>query len=750
MKLPGKITRNEIKKCFFYEQLKKYALPEWLIEKHHYTSCIDYSISIILKNPKNYFTFDSIKEVVIKRHWKQDPDLLGNREWEYRSHIIKIQPTDFENPIYFSYKNDNASSTLSLICILSMFSLYDYLLGGIHQGLLFRSEVYNLQKYGIWVKGTGIGRNRELDKIISDVKISSKNTPEDKRRIPKKSSITDFLFNSNELLNMICWTGPDSRENIEQQIVKLSEKVFLLNVNPDNINVYTEDGSEITDRQMIISLLKCFFPSRIMMNESKVICYQKGNFNEWPTFKYSIPELSLKSKKQLEKQFCEEANIVKEKLHCETVSYNEILEYLKVHAPAFISFTREELEQWISVKKTENAAWINERNKANKQISEKGLINKLLREYYGCSQSSDINDLFYSFKVDDDVIRTRIFTRGEWLKRPYKLSLNNKIFHLEKRDLPEVSLPFTNFKSHLNTLVKSAVKIWPGNSYRLLSLDYSGSEIRNVFSNVDFLEYKFTIGLLQNEIFTALIQSNYNLELILKNKERYLPLRGLMLPDISSLDSFESRICIGGVAVLMAVATRERKDFTLWTQQRSDDVCDGSGMKSVIPLGLHQCPINSTKELCISTTVFRETLEELKNNPDADTSEKQFDPKWLEKADESLKWLHEHPKSWFMECVTFMIDSIAGAYNYGVLWVIHDPEFWERYSGTFKANWEVKSIDPIYSTDKNNITDILKEPDWNQDGLVTFIEGLKRLKYHYKDQVDIPNIEQITPIKTSS
>ncbi len=750
MKLPRRITRNEIKHCFFEEQLKKNALPEWLIETYHYTSCIDYSISIILKNPKNYFTFDSIKEVVLKRHWIKDPSLLSNREWEYRTHITKIQPTDFDNPIYLSYNNDNAYSTLSLICILSMFSLYDYLLGGIRQGILFRSEVYNLQKYGIWVSGTGKGRNRELDKIISEIKNSAKHIPEDRRRIPKKSIDSEFLFDSNEILNMICWTGQDSRENIEQQKVKLSEKAFLLNVNPDNINIYTEDGSEITDRQVKISTLKCFFPSIIMMNELKVISYQKGDFNEWPTFSYSVPELSLRNKKQLEKKLCEVALKVKEKLQCETVSYNEILDYLKVHAPAFITFSREELKQWITEKKVEYSAWINERRKTNQYIAKKRLFNKLLRKYYGCSKSSNASDSFYSFKLDDEIVKTRIFTRSEWLNRPYKLGLNNRNFFLEERDLPEVSLPFTNFKYHLNTLMKSAVNIWPGDSYRLLDINHSGKEMKSVFSNVDFLEYKFTIGLLQNELTEALILSNYNLEIILGDKEKYLPLRELLLPNVASLNSFESRICIGGVAVLFAFATKERDDFTLWIQQRSENVCDGSGMRSVIPLGLHQCPISRTEEVCISRTVFREMLEELRKNPDADTSEKKLDPYWIEKADEAIKWLLDHPNSWLMECVTFMIDSIAGAYNYGVLWVIHDPEFWGKHSKTFETNWEVKSVEDIYSTDKEGIKKIIKEPDWNQDGLITFIECLKRLKHHYKDQVDLPNIEHITPKKTSS
>ncbi len=749
MKLPRRITRNEIKHCFFEEQLKKNALPEWLIETYQYTSCIDYSISIILKNPKNYFTFDSIKEVVIKRHWKKDPDLLSNQEWEYKSHIARIQSTDFENPIHLSYKNENPSSTLSLICILSMFSLYDYLLGGIRQGILFRSEVYNLQKYGIWVKetrtGTLVARNKDLDKIISDIKNFVKHIPEEKRRVRGKSIVTKFLFSPNEIFNMICWTGSDSKINYEKLKVKLSEKAFLLNSDPKKIKVFTEDGNRVRDRQTLISLLKCFFPPDIMLTESKIASYNKNILNSWPKFVFNDQELTLKTKKKLHEKFCEETFNVKEKLHIEKAGYNEILDYLKVHAPAFISFTREELDQWIKNKKVENSAWINERKKINQCIAEKGLFNKLLREYYGCSKSSDASDSFYSFKVDDEIIKTRIFTRSEWLNKPYKLGLSNRNFFLEKRDLPEVSLPFTKIKSITNVLLESAVKIWPEDSYRLLSVDYRGSNVRSVFSNVDFLEYKFTIGLLQNELTEALILSNYNLEFILRDKEKYLPLRELMLPNVSSLDSFESRICIGGVAVLFAVATKERDDFTIWIQQRSDDVCDGSGMISVIPLGLHQCPISRTEEVCISRTVFREALEEIRGNPEADISKNKLDPKWPEKVDDALKWLHEHPKSWFMECVTFMIDSIAGAYNYGVLWVVHDPEFWEKHSGTFKTNWEVHSVKEIHSTDKVKITEILKEPGWNQDGLITFIECLRRLKYHFKEQVDMPNIEHITP-----
>jgi hypothetical protein len=80
-----------------------------------------------------------------------------------------------------------------------------------------------------------------------------------------------------------------------------------------------------------------------------------------------------------------------------------------------------------------------------------------------------------------------------------------------------------------------------------------------------------------------------------------------------------------------------------------------------------------------------------------------------------------------IECVGFGINLLSGNYEFACLVVIDDEEWWGRFGGQLQANWEVERIRLYSSRDTASLRDLMRDPQWSNEGLFAFSEGLRRL-----------------------
>jgi hypothetical protein len=59
--------------------------------------------------------------------------------------------------------------------------------------------------------------------------------------------------------------------------------------------------------------------------------------------------------------------------------------------------------------------------------------------------------------------------------------------------------------------------------------------------------------------------------------------------------------------------------------------------------------------------------------------------------------------------------------------VIDDEQWWGRFGGQLQANWEVERIRLYSSRETVSLRDLMRDPQWSNEGLFAFSEGLRRL-----------------------
>src|SRR5205823_5597963 len=133
----------------------------------------------------------------------------------------------------------------------------------------------------------------------------------------------------------------------------------------------------------------------------------------------------------------------------------------------------------------------------------------------------------------------------------------------------------------------------------LMGID-SNNPVRMTFGLDRYLRYRFTIGLLYEELALALDSTAFKPDSILKDADYHLPIRKQLLPRNRTLLDFNSQVRVPGVHVTFAFArTPETNgfgdDFGIMLQRRSAHVSMGQGSIAVVPSGTHQ-PSNSNKD----------------------------------------------------------------------------------------------------------------------------------------------------------
>ena len=380
------------------------------------------------------------------------------------------------------------------------------------------------------------------------------------------------------------------------------------------------------------------------------------------------------------------------------------------------------------------------------KITKAGLTSKILRQYYLMSRPEKAKELFYSFSVNGTIVETQAITRDKWISSPFELRANMGDYKLVKKELSTAVIHEKQVAKLLAILDQRDLELWNENIYRLVDFNLNDNNVEMVFALSEFFDYRFSIGLLNDELYEGIIEAGFDINRALESKLKYFPLREQFLPSINEIFKIGERMCVGGIAVFFAMARSEPyNDFVFLIQIRSDKVGECQNMISLIPRAFHQPMINEYQELNVFWTVYRELFEELLEGEEVTKGVTRVFHDWYIEECNPLKLLYEGKSKNAMECITFGFNPLPGNYDIGVSWIVEDTDFWEIYGRKMRGNWEAKGVKIISSKDSKIIADLLTDPQWTSEVLLVLSESLLALKAKYPDKVDLPEIVRLSP-----
>lgn len=395
-----------------------------------------------------------------------------------------------------------------------------------------------------------------------------------------------------------------------------------------------------------------------------------------------------------------------------------------------------------------NKQALEDRKDAERRFASPYRITQLVNKLYLREPNHQLSQ--YSVSVNDMRIDTSLYVCKETLDRsiaPEDITTDVK---------GDGSLDRAIIDSHAETmrdyaakiierLQKLQVDIWDQPLYRLNFFEF-GAHPSVEFSESSFVTYRFTTGLLADELVDALVQSQGDIDAILVRQDYYLPIRSRIMRDSKSLLNLESRICAGGMGALIAFADRDR--FLLPIQARSSKVSDGRGLRAVIPKAFHQPTVSPLEESRLEATLFREIFEELYGGNEAERGHDNISHDWFWPKKAGVNYFREHHGAYTTEVTSFGINAASGNYEFGMLLVVPDQWYWRTFGSELQKNWETSRIALIPSDNKEQLETLLTEDIWASEGLVHFVEGLLRLKSvaGRRMKVELPKIvRQLTP-----
>ncbi len=383
------------------------------------------------------------------------------------------------------------------------------------------------------------------------------------------------------------------------------------------------------------------------------------------------------------------------------------------------------------------------KSKIDKMVGE-GILTKALRLYYNAENLKKGSLTPYSFNLDGMAIDTSIATKSTWVGRVIGLASKNEQCDLVDAQSPRAEISRSDTVKLLALLEAQGLKLWDSRIYRLLDLDLDTNRFNAGFALESFLHYRFTDGLLRDELVEKLLDVDFDIDSVLAHSQKVLPQRQQILPDGHSLVNFGARICAGGPTVVFACVRPEPcHDYAILIQQRSEAVTDAQGMQSVIPQAFHQPIIDINDEIGLSSSVYREIYEELLEGQDAERNARRLKHDWYMAANPAMRWLKGHRKSYTIDLVSAGINLDKGSYEFSVLFAIHDSHFFETYGDLFKPNWEAKGV-ALYSTmNPEKLAALLGSPNWASEGLFALVESLLHLKTLDPKRVRIPSLERL-------
>lgn len=397
------------------------------------------------------------------------------------------------------------------------------------------------------------------------------------------------------------------------------------------------------------------------------------------------------------------------------------------------------LGRWFKILKRQKARErIRDRSAALRHIAEKGLVRQALFRFYTADALAKEGLFVYSFFSEETLVKCPMVFRKDWLDLSIDLISDQTNYNLVSLDPYRLPRCFwETAESAKKDHSEQKVDIWDQSIYRLVRFEPDSIGMRVDFSVDGFYNFRYSIGLLQDEVWNVLCSSKLDLSNV--NLLSDFGLRNQMLP-AKNLLRFDRRISAGGVSTIVAFA-RDDGDFVIPIQVRSSKVSDSPGLLTPIPRAFHQPMVDATEEISIADTVWRELFEELFDGAGVEKQSRHVQPNWWQTQSREISWLKANPDALSFECICFGLDLLQGNYHFGILLVVKDPEFWRTYKNALIHNWEAAKIMRVFTSNTDQIRNFTTRTDWTED-LCIFVESILRLREKFPDRVNIPQIRR--------
>ncbi|WP_132116517.1 transcriptional regulator [Actinocrispum wychmicini] len=363
-------------------------------------------------------------------------------------------------------------------------------------------------------------------------------------------------------------------------------------------------------------------------------------------------------------------------------------------------------------------------------------MTKALLDYYG--ESVPGHDA-YRLRCDNVDVTTSILTRPMWLDLACPLTTDTERLALDYSAATATGRDFEAGPA-IDRLVEAAamgVRMANAPVYRLVSVDVRPGRISGTVGTASFAEYALGLDLLEGELG----------DVVTAGPLTGMDLRDRYLPDLASVVNLTSRLCVGGVVALCAIA-RESGDYALLVQERSGHVLNAARRLSLVPKGFHQHLMEPRADVQVSATMLRKMEGELFGRVEVDltTAERRAAaPMHPGRLSAPMHWLTAEPGRMKLECTGFGLNLVSGNYEFAGLIVINDDEFWTRFGGEIEANWEASGMRLYSSLDRELLIHLIHDESWSNEGLFALLQGFRRLGDIGGSRVDLPMLELISP-----
>jgi transcriptional regulator with XRE-family HTH domain len=352
-------------------------------------------------------------------------------------------------------------------------------------------------------------------------------------------------------------------------------------------------------------------------------------------------------------------------------------------------------------------------------------VARALKAYYDIDHSSYET---YPARFAGQEFETSILTRPEWLSPGPPPTPNHNHLRLSTAAdrLPNQIDP-RHAVRRLAEAEALGIRLTNDPVYRLLAVDIQQDSIGGDIGLTSFLQYALTMDLLEGELLDALADGR-------TIRLGSLPLRDRYLPTIDSVVDFPSRLCVGGVLALCAIARaagpQGEADHLLLVQERSSHVVNSAGQLSVIPKGFHQPLADYQADTSPISSLLRELQEELFGRYDLDNTtdaQRAISPMHPQRMSEPVKWLVADRDHLRVEFTGLGVNLVSGNYEYAFLIAIDDEEFWTRFGGHIEGNWETRGLRSYSDLAPSLLGFLLSNESWSNEGTFAFSQGFSYL-----------------------
>ncbi|MFF4563021.1 hypothetical protein [Streptomyces sp. NPDC001435] len=352
----------------------------------------------------------------------------------------------------------------------------------------------------------------------------------------------------------------------------------------------------------------------------------------------------------------------------------------------------------------------------------------------------------YKAQVADQMLTTTILTQDAWLDLAQPVGNGQDNFQFRPSMRSGMKLSRSVAEEAARSLAESIEKgsqIVNSEIYTLTSLDIRPGIISGSVRVIDFVDFAFTLNLLESELMRSIVMEE-------SDRPSAMPIRDELLPDVAAVLDFAGRICAGGALALTAIARPRGRghdpDYLLLIQERSGSVLNANRRLAVIPKAFHGPMADYGEDARFSATLEREMEEELFGRTDVDSTvgdQLHADPMHPSLLSAPMRWLMDRQGSdaWRMESTAVGINLVSGNYEFASLIVIDDEEWWVKYGGQVRANWESSGLHRYSSLDTVRLESLALDPRWSNEGFFAFTQGCRRLATIGGQRVRMPSIE---------